>query len=126
MARVTEAPIEASRERGAFRTGAQQNSLRRPGDVGPRLRPRRGSSARQKTVELLQACVERRLPRLVMEALERSRREREAAGRLADPEIDPPGCKILKDTEHLSDLEGTVVLQHDAAGANADAARGGE
>ena len=52
--------------------------------------------------------------------LQRSCRQRKAARRLADAEIDAAGRQRREQIEGLGDLVGAVVLQHHAAGADAD------
>ena len=51
---------------------------------------------------------------------ERARRQLIAPGRAPDAEIDPTGKERLEHAEALGDLERAVVLEHDAAGADAD------
>src|SRR5207302_6035685 len=62
----------------------------------------------------------RRLAPLVPEC---PRRELVGARCAADAEVDAPGEERLEHAEALGDLQGTVVLQHDAARADADARR---
>src|SRR5439155_4410678 len=54
---------------------------------------------------------------------ERSCGELIAAGRAAEPEIDPAGKERREHAELLRDLQRTVVAQHDAARADADSRR---
>src|SRR5262249_56220053 len=56
-------------------------------------------------------------------AAHRIRRAHVAAGRTAYAEIDAPRKERLEHAEHLGDLEGAVVGQHDAAGTDAELAR---
>jgi hypothetical protein len=56
---------------------------------------------------------------------QRARRALIAARRPADAEIDPTREQRLQHPELLRDLQRTVVIQHDAAGADANARRAG-
>ena len=54
-------------------------------------------------------------------ALQRERRQRIAARRAADREVDAIAVERAQHAEVLGDLERAVVGQHDAAAADADA-----
>ncbi|MNT38001.1 hypothetical protein D3C72_1741710 [compost metagenome] len=82
-----------------------------------------GHAVVQEGIELAQARFEiegLRLHRIV-QRLQRLAGQRQAARRLADAQVDTARRQRGQHLEGLRDLEGAVVLQHDAAGADADA-----
>ena len=75
------------------------------------------------TIQFLGQIGERRAPRRIVAGLQRTGRQRQAARRLADAEIDAAGRERREQVEVFRDLVRTVVLQHHAARSDPNAPR---